>query len=156
MDRNSPEYGDQQLEIQHAERWTLIRDTAVLQVKLVVDGLRDLVLVPASLIAAVASLLTSRDGKPGPQFDRLMDAGRRSEKWIDLFGTHRELPAPDASADENHEGGIDIVVRRFESFLVDEYRRGGLTRQAKARIDKALNAMQSKHPEPDDEKGKES
>ena len=33
--------------------WTLVRDAAVLQVKLIVDGLRDLLLVPASLVAAL-------------------------------------------------------------------------------------------------------
>ena len=32
-----------------APRWTLVRDVAVFQVKLLVDGLRDLMLVPASL-----------------------------------------------------------------------------------------------------------
>ena len=32
-------------------RWDLVRDVAVLQVKLIVDGLRDLILLPASLIA---------------------------------------------------------------------------------------------------------
>ena len=46
MDENTP------TEIDHSERWMLIRDTAVLQVKLVIDGLRDFLLVPASLIAA--------------------------------------------------------------------------------------------------------
>lgn len=151
MGRKSPEYDEQQGEMQHTERWALIRNTAVLQVKLVVDGLRDLVLVPASLIAALASLLTSHDGKPGPQFDRLMDAGRRSEKWINLFGTHRDSTARTARSEQNDDSGIDNVVQRFESYLVDEYRRGGMTRQAKERIDKALNAIQSKPKETDEE-----
>ena len=42
MDSNLPEHSD------HPDRWTLLRDLAVLQVKLLVDGFRDLVLVPAS------------------------------------------------------------------------------------------------------------
>ena len=49
-------------------QWTLIRDLAVLQVKLLIDGFRDLVLLPASIIAAVISLMNRIDGKPGPQF----------------------------------------------------------------------------------------
>jgi len=34
-------------------RWQLLRDLGVLQVKLLVDGLRDLILVPASLVAGI-------------------------------------------------------------------------------------------------------
>jgi hypothetical protein len=37
---------------------------------------------------------------------------------------------------------MDEIVDKFESFVVDEYQRGGVTRQAKERIDKALNAIQ--------------
>ena len=44
-----------------ADRWSLIRDVAVLQLKLIVDGLRDLVLVPASLVAGIISLVSGED-----------------------------------------------------------------------------------------------
>ena len=60
MEDNKP------IESHNSGSWTLIRDAAVLQVKLVVDGLRDFLLVPASLIAAIASLVTAKDGRPGP------------------------------------------------------------------------------------------
>ena len=43
-----PHDGDTEL-----DRWTLIRDVAVLQVKLIVDGLRDFILVPISLVAGL-------------------------------------------------------------------------------------------------------
>lgn len=38
------------------ERWILIRDMLVFQCKLIVDGFRDLVLLPVSLIDALDSL----------------------------------------------------------------------------------------------------
>jgi hypothetical protein len=47
MEPTPPEHSD------YPDRWTLLRDLAVLQVKLLVDGFRDLVLVPASLIAGI-------------------------------------------------------------------------------------------------------
>ena len=34
------------------------------------------------------------------------------------------------------------VVERMESFVVDEYKKGGVTAQAKARLDKVIDAMQ--------------
>ena len=62
---------------EHPPAWTLIRDVAVLQVKLIVDGLRDLILVPTSLIAGIVSLSKTKDGKPGPEFYSLVSAGKR-------------------------------------------------------------------------------
>ena len=133
-------------------RWTLIRDAAVLQFKLVVDGFRDLLLVPASLIAALVSLIDSRDGQPGPQFYRLLALGKQSERAINLFGAFDN--APDGIKQEFDFGdmNIDDLVVKVESFVVDEYQKGGLTKQAKSRIDKAIDAMQrasrEKPPEP--------
>ncbi|MDH3613528.1 MAG: hypothetical protein OES10_09625 [Gammaproteobacteria bacterium] len=123
-------------------RWTLIRDVAVLQVKLIVDGARDLILVPASLIAGIVSLAKTKDGKPGNEFYTLVGVGKQSERWINLFGAYKN--APPEVIEENHFGDADMdeIVSRVESFVVDEYKRGGVTAQAKERLDKALDAMQ--------------
>jgi hypothetical protein len=137
---------------QHPSSWTLIRDVALLQVKLLVDGARDLLLVPATLIAGVVSLAMSQDGKPGPQFYRLVGIGKQSERWINLFGAFDN--APPEVVEENHFGDTDMdhIVSRMESFVVDEYKRGGITAQAKDRIDKALDAMQRRRSERDESK----
>jgi len=128
------------------DRWTLIRDAAVLQFKLTVDGLRDLILVPVSMVAAIASLVSGKDGKPGPHFYQLLAAGKRSERWINLFGAYQNAPEEVIAENQFDDASIDDIVHRMENFVVDEYKRGGVTAQAKARIDKALNAMQRKKP----------
>ena len=76
----------------HPDRWTLIRDMAVLQVKLLVDGFRDLMLVPASLIAGVMSLASGSRDRPGPQFYQLISLGKQSELWINLFKAYENAP----------------------------------------------------------------
>jgi hypothetical protein len=127
-----------------SDRWTLIRDVAVLQVKLVVDGLRDLILVPLSLIAGIVSLASGEKGVPGTQFYRLLGVGKQSELWINLFGAMKNappdlehpMPFPDADMDE--------IVGKIEAFVVDEEKRGGMTAQAKERFDKAIDAMQKR------------
>ena len=125
-----------------AARWQLLRDLGVLQVKLLVDGLRDLILVPASLVAGIISIVQSVDGKPGPQFYHLLVWGKESEVWINLFGavgnSPEEIERPSAFGGRD----IDDIVGRLESFVVDEVKRGGVTTQAKERLDKILNAMQ--------------
>ncbi|MDA0705783.1 MAG: hypothetical protein O2907_01130 [Proteobacteria bacterium] len=122
-------------------RWSLIRDLAVLQVKIILDGLRDLVLLPASLVAAVLSLARSKDGVPGPQFYRLLVTAKQSERWIDLFGALRNFPAGVDPSQTLDVVNLDDIVGTVEKFVVDEYQRGGVTAQAKSRIDAALKAM---------------
>ena len=120
----------------------LIRDAGVLQAKLIVDGLRDLILVPASLLAAVISLLKTSDGVPGPQFYRLLEFGKDSERWINLFGAARQA-TPSADSPPPFGGGdMDDIVGRVEAFVVDEYKRGGLTAKAKERLDQIIAAAQ--------------
>lgn len=131
------------------DHWALIRDAVVFQFKLVVDGFRDLVLIPASFIAALMSLAGSRDGRPGPQFYRLLGVGKQSERWIDLFAAHRRFQGDAGADDEKLDSNIDDIVHRVESFVVDEYRRGGVTKQAKDRIDAALDALQRRRERTD-------
>jgi hypothetical protein len=139
MDENLP------AETPESERWTLIRDAAVLQIKLIVDGLRDFLLVPASLIAAIVSLAKTKDGRPGPQFYQLLAFGKQTEQGINLFGAYKHAPDEITHGDRFSEMNIDQLVLRVESFVVDEYKRGGMTTQAKEQIDKALNAIQRRN-----------
>lgn len=122
--------------------WVLIRDIAVLQVKLIVDGLRDLVLVPTSLVFGIVSVAKMRNGKPGSEFYKLVSIGRQSEQWINLFGAIENAPPDIVKTTPFGNGDIDELVLRVERFVVDEHKRGGVTAQAKSRIDKALAAMQ--------------
>ena len=125
-----------------AARWQLLRDLGVLQVKLLVDGLRDIILVPASLIAGIISIVQSVDDKPGPQFYQLLAWGKESEIWINLFGAVSNSPEKIEQPPGFGAQDIDDIVGRLETFVVDEVKRGGVTTQAKERLDKILNAMQ--------------
>ena len=42
--------------------------------------------------------------------------------------------------------GMDDIVSKVESFVVDEYKRGGVTAQAKSRIDEALEKLRAMKP----------
>jgi hypothetical protein len=122
------------------DRWTLIRDIAVFQMKLIVDGLRDLILLPVSLGVGLYSLIKGGN-EPGTEFYDLLRVGRRSEHWINLFGAAEHSGAPGALDDLFPNADIDDMVSRLESFVVDEYNKGGVTAQAKKQLDQALNRM---------------
>ena len=125
-------------------RWQLVRDIGVLQVKLIVDGFRDLVLVPLSLIAGAVSLL-----RGGPEFYDLLRMGKRSERWINLFGAVEDAPAKSEEAESaSEQADLDRVMERIETFVVDEYRHGHITSQAKEKLDRALERLQKATKKP--------
>jgi hypothetical protein len=125
------------------DRWTLIRDVAVFQIKLLFDGFRDLLLLPISLIAGIVSLVKG-GREPSSEFYDLLRIGRRSERWINLFGAASHLHGPPSDEDRFPVEDVDEMVSRVESYVVDEYRRGGVTAQAKERLDKALDLLHRK------------
>ena len=122
------------------DRWTLIRDILVLQLKLVVDGLRDFILVPISLLVGIVSLMKAGNAA-GSGFYELLRTGRRSERWINLFGAAERVYGPSIADDRFPAEDIDEMVSRVESFVVDEYSKGGVTRQAKEQLERALDSL---------------
>ncbi|PLW77448.1 hypothetical protein [Cohaesibacter celericrescens] len=62
---------------------SLVRRTVFFQFRLAADGLRDLLLSPICVIAALLGLL--RPDNPSWALDRLMKFGRSSDRWINLF-----------------------------------------------------------------------
>jgi len=97
-------------------RIELIRETAVLQIKLLVDGLRDAILIPLSLVAALIGVM--RGGADcDREFRRLIKLGRRSERWINLFGHQRPL------GNEPTKGSMDSILEQVESAVMEQYKR---------------------------------
>lgn len=131
-------------------RAVLVRDIAALQVKLLVDGFRDLLLVPASLIVGLVSLLKG-GSDVGSEFYDLLRLGRRSERWINLFGAVDRLAAESAGDDGLQAGGgasggedIDTLVERVEAFVVEEYRHGRVSGQARERLERAVGRLRQR------------
>ena len=122
------------------DRWTLIRDIGVLQVKLIVDGLRDFILVPVSLVAGIVSLLKHHDSADN-EFYQLLRIGRKSERWINLFEAADRVPESTDERVRFPDEDIDALVKKMESYVVDEYQKGGVTRQAKDHLDQVLNSL---------------
>ena len=123
------------------DRATLIRDMALLQVKLIVDGFRDFLLVPVSLVAGLLSLLKAGE-RPGLQFYELLHLGRRTERVINLFGAADRIRTEEAGAAEVTD--IDDMMRRVEGFVIDEYHKGGVPAQAKDRLDQFLSNLRKR------------
>lgn len=120
-------------------RQRLFRDAAVFQIKLLVDGLRDAVLIPVSLVAALIGLARGGDD-PGREFRRVLKLGRRSERWINLFGHQPPLHRSHAT------GSLDTLLDRVEETVMEEYRRGRDPEEARKAIRAALEGDAASAP----------
>lgn len=98
-------------------RSRLIRHAATLQIKLMVDGIRDAILIPVSLIAAFVGFLRGGD-EPEREFQQVLKLGRRSERWINLFGHHGD------PGEKHTAGSIDQILEQAEAAVVEQYKKG--------------------------------
>ena len=98
-------------------RVKLIHESAILQIKLLADGFRDAILIPVSLIATLVGLIRGGD-EPGREYRRVIKLGRRSERWINLFGHQRPLGR------SHPAGSLDNVLGQVESTVVEKYKKG--------------------------------
>jgi hypothetical protein len=111
-----------------------LRDVIVFQAKLFVDGLRDLLLSPASIFAALIDLLVPGDDG-GKRFYAVVRFGRRTERWINLFG------AADRAGPEADSKGMDVLLDELERLARDPERRD----EAKARAQALIERLRSSH-----------
>lgn len=105
---------------------SLVRRTVLFQFRLAADGVRDLLLSPISVIAALLGLLNPSN--PSWAFDRLMGMGRISDRWINLFEQEHLHP------DHDRSQTMDDLVDHLE-------------REVKARMDPAAGPQDTKWAE---------
>jgi hypothetical protein len=120
------------------ERWKFMRDVVVFQLKLFLDNVRDLVLMPVALVAALIDLVLRGD-REGARFYKVLRWGWHSEKVIDVY-----------SAIEHHEPGdfeiskaytVDGVIARLEDVVVREVEKGGTAASIKSAMDRAIDQL---------------
>lgn len=113
-------------------RARLFREAAVLQLKLVADGFRDALLIPVSLIAALVGLVRGGDDCEA-EFRRVIDLGRQSERWINLFGHERPLDLAHPA------GSMDRILEQVETIVVEQYKKGKSAAEAREAVRKVID-----------------
>lgn len=112
-------------------REQLLRDAFILQLKLLADGFRDALLIPISLVAAAVGLV--RGGADcDVEFSRVIELGRRSERWINLFGQQEPLTP------ESPVGSIDRILAQVETVVMEQRGKGKSAAEIRDAIRTAL------------------
>ncbi len=88
----------------------LLRGVAVLQLKLLLDAARDLVLSPLAIVAALVDLVQLRRREPR-YFRAVLRIGERSDRWIDVWSGGDEHAPP--------RENVDALLARVEEVVRD-------------------------------------
>ena len=124
--------------VSDSARWELIRDLIVFQFKLALDGLRDLLLSPISIITALYGLFFGGD-KPGEYFYALLHWGHKTDRWISLFSASDDKYPEKSDSTEKQDVTTDAIVTHIEQVMKNEYERGGLLSSTKHGVDGLLD-----------------
>lgn len=122
------------------QRSEVIHDTIVLQLKLIVDGFRDLVLLPVCLGAGIWGLIRHQKN-PGRYLYRVLSYGKLSEKWIGLFDeADKDIYEPLDYQDKKFHDLLQKTQDVFESKYVDPAKK----EQLLEKFNLALNDINGK------------
>jgi hypothetical protein len=122
-------------------RWKLVRDLVVFTIKVALEALRDIVMIPLALVGGAVGLVL-HPNEPDRFFREVLRLGDRFDRFVDLFGAEAR------GRDEAGEGRvgelpqIDELLAPVEELLREQHRKGGVTASAKEAIDKGLDAVQ--------------
>ena len=116
-------------------RWRIVKDVAVLQLKLLIGNIQNFLLMPVCLFAGAIDILFKN---------------RRDEAWLyktlawarhfeERIGLYSALHADPHNPPEKYS--IDALIARVENAIKHDYEKGGTTASMKAAADKALDRV---------------
>jgi hypothetical protein len=119
-------------------RWRIVRDVAVLQLKLLIGNVHNLLLMPVCLFAAALDILFKNRRDEALLYKTLAWA-RHFEERIGLYSALHDDPH-----NPPEKYSIDALIARVENAIKHDYERGGTTASMKAAADKALDRVAAK------------
>jgi hypothetical protein len=116
-------------------RWRIVKDLVVLQLKLFIGNVHNLLLMPVCLFAAAIDILFKNRRDEALLYKTLAWARHFEER----IGLYNALHGDPHNPPEKYS--IDALVARVENAIKQDYERGGTTATMKAAADKALDRM---------------
>jgi hypothetical protein len=120
-------------------RRVFLRDAAVFHGKLLLDGLRDVILFPVALVTAVVDAVR-RDEPPGRHFYDVVHFGKETERWINLFEAVDRAPETGQPRPHIEGPSLDEFVDDLERKFKAGHDKGEISAPAKQAIDQILEA----------------
>jgi len=99
------------------DRTVIIRDLVIFQIKLFLDGLKDVVIAPMSIGAAALDLLFPT-ARRGARFYAVMRVGERIDRWLNLFGASERAGEHEEGLFGTSRAGSDSLLGKIESYVL--------------------------------------
>jgi hypothetical protein len=119
---------------------SLARDLVFFQLKLLVDTLRDFVLSPVSIAAALVDFMLS-NFQPPRYFLAVLRFGERSEEWIDLWSAGRRSRS-------RHGASVDALLTHVEEIVSDPKSGARRARILKRWAERQLSGARNRAQQP--------
>ncbi|MGH7475578.1 MAG: hypothetical protein ACRELD_04760 [Longimicrobiales bacterium] len=110
----------------------LIRDLFIFQLKLWLDGLKDLVLAPISIGALVLDILAGR-GLNGYRLYNVLRAGERFDRWLSLYSAAKAAPASAEGLFGASRAGDATLLGRLEEMTGSDHDEPGPAPESRSR-----------------------
>jgi hypothetical protein len=102
-------------------RKVTIRDFFIFQLKLVLDGLKDVAVFHLSIVAVIIDVLSGGGNRPR-LFYSLMRVSERADLWLNVYGAAEHADATDDGLFGASKAGSDTMLGQLEQIT-----RGGDT-----------------------------
>lgn len=129
------------------ERWPLIRQAIVFQVKLGLDALRDILMSPVSIVLVVTDIVMANNHQQS-YFIRLMRLGKKSDHWINLFG----VDLPNTEPEDNKEAAdsnVDYWFTKIEEVIKEQQVDGKLSQSGKEKLQQYFGRINQPSDKPE-------
>ena len=134
------------------KRWPLIRQAIVFQFKLGLDALRDILMSPVSLVLVAVDVVMANHHQKS-YFLRLMRLGKRSDHWINLFGS--SVSEDETSNNEEAvNSNVDYWFSRIEAVIKEQQVDGKLSQSGRVKlqqyfkkVSKSLDKTENNNPD---------
>ncbi len=99
------------------DRKVIVRDLVIFQIKLLLDGLKDVVLSPLSIVAAGLDLI-SPTAKRGQRLYAVLMLGERFDRWLNLFNVSERAAAHEEGLFGASRAGADTLLGKLEELVI--------------------------------------
>jgi hypothetical protein len=109
----------------------LLRDLVIFQIKLVLDGVKDIVLAPLSIGAAAIDFVLP-GAERGHRFYAVMAVGERFDRWLNLFGAAEHARTSTDGLFGASDADADTLLGQLETMVAGEADRVRRSRTAQS------------------------
>ena len=96
------------------QKKVMFRDLLILQLKLVLDGLKDLVLAPLSVVAFLWDIVPRTGRRTGQTFYSVLRVGEKFDLWLNLYDASRKVDAASDGLFGESLAGANNLVGKIE------------------------------------------